>query len=412
MACRTTPKNTNCDRQLPEERLEQRPLSVCMPLGLKLVHDGNTLSVTGNPSVPDGVYNEIVVSNGCINTLRVAPLPTITPAPCTPGAGGSGGGGSFELTLDPSTANLLSWNLSGALLGRVFISSSASVQVSGNGTAATPFTLEATPTEATRTYITPGTASVIPISGQGTLSQPFIISHGTAQSGTFNGMTFDSHGHLTSYTAPEVSGIVSINQGPGVSVTTVSGVATVALPVMLDSQSDYLFGGWAVRTDIHGRMTAVSQNINIDAGTYDPFALAFTLNSTGSVTGLTPIHRFGESDFSGVYQPGRTETSLTFTRAVLGNMRISYKGNLGAATDYGLTASAAGLVSLLSNVPTLTVDGVAATLLAYVAGGQVLGLEALFTSNAAPDTSHTITLTRNQSVAFTDIAILDVTLCR
>ena len=303
----------------------------CMPFGGRLYSRGGCVQFEASATAPaDGVYDRVVVQNGCIAGVEGTQVDVYQPQPCTNApcsCGDSGGSGSGE-DISPSAGNLIYRDGSGALLARLFLGSGDGVSVSGAGTQSDPLVVSASP-QTLRPYVQAGNSGVS-VTGTGVQDDPCIVSHkdGSAGEMLVNGFSFDRYGHLQGYEPPSsagtVNGVLSRN---GVLATTDSstGIVTVELaPAVMDASGTYRLGGFDVTVDGYGRVQQAAQSVEVTPGARYMGAQLVTLTESGSVADVvdtsmdrTVVYHKASTRFTG------TSASIEFDTALVGSFRIS-----------------------------------------------------------------------------------------
>lgn len=334
--CRKTERNNQCG--VVEIGNQQRqvctPFSVCLPFGRSLAFNGECITLEGAPSIPDGEYGIIVVENGCIVDARPNPVFDYTPPPCTPSVPPCGDGESGGVVLQPGICNLLSLDATGRLGAFLSYEAGDGVTITGCGTTSSPLVISAQTGGGDKTYIISGTLDILPLEGEGTIDNPYVISHATTAigPGVYAGFTLDAYGHIIAYTNPEAGAIASIIAGPGVAVEQQGAVATIGLTASPQEPGTWLLGGWALSTDLSGRVVGIERQIATVAGTYDPMYNEIDVNEFGSITSIRPTTRTVDTAFSTFFDGERDITSTQITIRTQGHFRITYRGDLGPAT--------------------------------------------------------------------------------
>lgn len=414
--CRVTNKNTTCVSASSSGSASNstanacESFDTCLPLGARLTYNGECLTYTPSSTpLPDGVYTNanVTLENNCIVNITSGTAPQYQPSPCTPAVtpcdGDTGG-----VVLDPAACNILTTDASGRLRGclNILVDPSSPVNISGQGTADDPLTITWTGTIGDRTYIVSGTSDVLPISGTGTLANPYIISHSESilpGTGPYNGVTYDEYGHAVGYTAPEINGIIGVEGADGITVDVEAGIATVSLTPIEATPGTYLMGGYNVTVDLAGRTIDVVPAISLTPGTYDPLFTIFDVNGLGSIESITPVLRQADINWSKIFTGNREDNTIIITPSYQGELRIHYTGTL-----VGTTTTTDGLAPLPAPYE-MQVNGVGVSAFALVAGGVIIGVESFVPNTYAPG-SHSISLitTDDPATTFTGLGILDV----
>ena len=303
----------------------------CMPFGGRLYSRDGCVQFEASATAPaDGVYDRVVVQDGCIAGVAGQEVASYQPRPCTETpcdcGSGSGGGGSAEISDDP--ANLITEDASG-LLARLYASGSGGISVSGAGTQSSPLRIQAS-AQTARGYVQAGNTGVS-VTGAGTQSSPYAVSHkaGTGPANqTIAGMRFDEYGHLKSYEAPSsagtVNGVVGRN-GVEANTDIASGVVTLDLQETVQKvKGTYRLGGFDVDVDQYGRFQQIDREVSIAAGDRYFGAYLVGLDALGNVTSVTDttqdrtvVYHKASRRFTG------SEASITFTTALVGNFRVT-----------------------------------------------------------------------------------------
>lgn len=333
---------------------------VCLPFGGRLYSRDGCVQYEGSGTAPaDGVYDRLTVQGGCITGVSGQEVASYQPRPCTetPCDCGQGSGSDASVSDDP--ANLITEDLDGSLLAKLFATGTNGITVSGAGTQSNPLRIQGASSTA-RGYVASGNTG-ISVAGSGTQASPYTVSHkaGTGPANqTIAGMRFDEYGHLSSYTAPTsagtVNGIVGKN-GVKSETDTATGIATVELQeIPAAGTGTWRFGGFDATVDDYGRITAVDQMTSITGGERYFGAQLVTLTDSGSIADVvdttadrTVVYHKASTRFTG------SSASVTFTTALVGSFRV--------------TLHAASVTSA-----TVSVDGTAVT--TDVAGGCACAL--------------------------------------
>lgn len=303
----------------------------CMPFGGRLYSRDGCVQFEASGTAPaDGVYDRVVVQDGCIKGVAGQEVASYQPRPCTEMPcdcnSGSGGGGSADVSDDP--ANLITEDASG-LLAKLYASGSGGISVSGAGTQSSPLRIQAS-AQPDRGYVQAGNTG-ISVTGSGTQSSPYEVSHKTGTgpaNQTIAGMRFDEYGHLTSYEAPSsagtVNGVVGRN---GIEATTdiASGVVTLDLQETIQKvKGTYRLGGYDVDVDQYGRFQLVDRAVDIAAGERYFGAYLVGLDDLGNITSVTDttqdrmvVYHKASRRFTG------SEAFITFVTALVGNFRVT-----------------------------------------------------------------------------------------
>lgn len=304
----------------PEPPVEPAPQpcpdwTICLPFGGQLVsHDGCVYAERGNPPA-DGVYGKIIIANGCIAGVEPVEACLENIAPCAgnpvPCDGGTSGG-----CCQPSnaTGNLYALDITGLPLVRCTVRGGSGISVSGDGTTSNPYIISAAAIDVQSVYIT-SENDAITVRGSGSYANPFALIHKEGLQGKVNGMTFDKYGHLIDTGEGSANkGITAIVGGVGIDVQTdnQTGMATVnQAPPVRNKNGTYHIGGWELELDEYNRIFDITREIDIPSATY-PFGIYnVSVNPTGSISYITQSNNGLGENFIFNWQAGGTPTSRT-----------------------------------------------------------------------------------------------------
>jgi hypothetical protein len=306
----------------------------CMPFGGRLYSRDGCVQFEASATAPaDGVYDRVTVQDGCIVGVSGKEVASYQPRPCTetPCDCGSGSGSGSEASISDDSGNLITEDLDGSLLAKLYATGAGGITVSGNGTQSSPLRIQAA-AQTARGYVQAGNDG-ISVSGSGTQSSPYSVSHkaGTGPANqTIAGMRFDEYGHLKSYTAPTgagtVNGVVGRN-GIEATTDTSSGVVTLDLQETVQSvKGTYRLGGYDVDVDKYGRFQQIDREVSIAAGSRYFGAYLVALDALGNITDVTDttqdrtvVYHKASKRFTG------SSASITFTTALVGSFRVSLR---------------------------------------------------------------------------------------
>lgn len=299
MADKCTPRAiSQCEQQLQEateQGVSTTPWSICLPWGGQLYQDETGVhAVAGNPPA-DGVYDRIVVANGCIVGALKSDAPVYVGSPCAPLPGdcaGSGGGGGSDNLCNPSDTpgNLYRCDFSGRPLVTCTIAAGAGTVVTGSGTTTDPYVITASGGGSGGVYLRSDNEA-IKITGGGTRDNPYVFAHKEGFQTTAAGLVFDAYGHCVGESGGSANaGVQGIIGGDGikVDVDNRSGIYTVGLDTPLNSKpGDYLLGGYNVTLDQYNRISDIQRSIDLgEAQTFTCGDKTVTVNGLGSIIGI------------------------------------------------------------------------------------------------------------------------------
>lgn len=299
MADKCTPRVVSqCEQQLQEAAehgIANTPWSICLPWGGQLYQDESGVhAVQGNPPA-DGVYDRIVVADGCIVNALKSDAPVYVGSPCAPlpgdcgGSGGSGGAGNLCNPSD-TPGNLYRCDFSGRPLVTCAIVAGAGAVVTGSGTTADPYVITAGGGGSGGVYLRSDNEA-IRITGAGTRDDPYVFAHKEGFQTTAAGLVFDAYGHCVGESGGSANaGVQGIIGGDGIKVDADnrSGIYTVGLADPLNNKAgDYLFGGYNVTLDQYNRIYDIQQGIDLGGPqTITCGGKNITVNALGSITAI------------------------------------------------------------------------------------------------------------------------------
>lgn len=253
--------------------------NVCLPWGGRIWSDGNGVHANGGIAPPDGVYDKVVIADGCLVGVESGDVAIYQGAPCASQPAGCEASAVSILANAPAS-------YAGVMISDVFIEAGANVEVRGGGTEQDPYVISAD----TGIYVMSENYAIA-VSGKGTRQDPVIVKHKLGHAATINGMTFDAFGHLTDANDSPTAGakgVVGIIPDYGIKVTPdpATGIVKVGVqpppnPVKLTAQ----LGAYSTDIDEIGRVAAIKQTINLEAATLTCGATDIGVSPTGSITG-------------------------------------------------------------------------------------------------------------------------------
>lgn len=319
----------------------------CMPFGGRLYSRGGCVQFEASSTAPaDGVYDRVVVQDGCIRGVAGQEVASYQPRPCTETPCDCGHGSGAEVSVSDDPANLITEDVTGSLLAKLFISGTGGVSVSGNGTQSSPLVVSSAAQEA-HGFVSAGNDGVA-VSGSGSRGDPYEVFHkaGTGPANqTIAGMRFDEYGHLKSYEAPSgagtVNGVVGRN-GVKTETDTATGIATIELQEIPEAGTGtWRFGGFDATVDGYGRVTSVEQEVSVPAGERYFGAQLVTLTDSGSIADVVDT----TADRLVVYHKASTRftgssVSITFSTALVGSFRITLRAASVASASFSVDGTA------------------------------------------------------------------------
>lgn len=387
--------NKNCENEVlvGSETVSDcnAPFNICLPFGGSLSLDGTCLKYTPPTEVPeDGEYNGFVVKGGCIQGVVPPTSPLYTSNTCAPVPNPCDcEGGTSSITPSTLDGNMLTLDAMDRPLVQLHYEAGDGISITGKGTTTSPLVISYSPTGTSG--IISGTPAVLTVEQE---DDNTVISHveSKATVRTINGMTFDSFGHLYSYTEPEgKTQYLTSNDLVGSNNVTItkdstSGMLTFDLNDTTVNAGTYMFGGYNATISKKGIVSALDRVITFTAGDYDLGDYRVTFNAYGSATAIAAI------DYSGVVRHSVTK------RVVAGTATVEFSFTLAEST--GLRVS---IKSQAVPLCTVSIDG-------NIYSGDKIGdaMYEVVTNATFADGSHTVIIT--PASAFTGAAVIDVVL--
>lgn len=278
--------------QEPQVKSGCPDFSLCLPWGGRLWQENGCLKAQPGTPPPDGIYDRIIIADGCIVGLEKADVALYVPPSCTevPAAcASSSSEGASSCEASPLAGNLYTCDASGRPLVRCSIKGGNGIIVSGRGTVSDPYNIRADISAETLRVVAGNNG--VTVTGTGSAADALVISHkGGGLNTTVNGMRFDQYGHLVEYTEPTTSsGVNGIVPGDGIDVQVDNkvGIATISLSKPANVRNGiYQCGGYDVQLDLKNRIFNLTQRINIPAQTYAFGPYDVELNKLGSVVAI------------------------------------------------------------------------------------------------------------------------------
>lgn len=282
--------------QEPQVKSGCPDFSLCLPWGGRLWQENGCLKAQPGTPPPDGIYDRIIIADGCIVGLEKADVALYVPPSCTevPAACASSSEGASSCEASPLAGNLYTCDASGRPLVRCSIKGGDGIIVSGRGTVSDPYHIRADISAETLRVVAGNNG--VTVTGTGSAADALVISHkGGGLNTTVNGMRFDQYGHLVEYTEPTTSGTVNaLVPGDGIDVSTdnKTGIATVSLSKPANAlEGIYQLGGYDIQLDLKNRIFNLTQRINVQAQTYAFGPFNVELNELGSVVAIEDTQR-------------------------------------------------------------------------------------------------------------------------
>lgn len=424
-ACRKTLLHTDCAGGILENQhaTVYDPFEVCLPFGRKIVYDGQGLRLEGSVTLRDGNYGVITVTDGCIVDASEQPVCEYTAQPCTPAASPCGNNGtSSGIELQPGADNLMNLDASGRVAATLnYTTHTEGLTILGTGTVVSPLVIDYVPPKAEKVYIRSISINAISVSGDGTGTDPYEISHADSKlkSGDYGEFTIDSCGHIIGYSQQDAS-ITRIQASDGIVANKTGTAYSIGLS-RYGSDGMYNLGGFALDIDGNGRVSSVTKTISlpvdreVGALILDPSKNNLAFNESGSLISYVAKTERASDVFSELLHPGRTSSSITIQTTKEAYLKITYAGWLPSADPNSqVTTSDAktrGYYDLPNNY-SITVNGRKVTALAKYSKEDegivevVAVTEALY---AATELAIALVCTDND-FAFSDGAVISVEL--
>jgi hypothetical protein len=278
--------------QEPQVKSGCPDFSLCLPWGGRLWQENGCLKAQPGTPPPDGIYDRIIIADGCIVGLEKADVALYVPPSCTevPAAcASSSEGAASSCEASPLAGNLYTCDASGRPLVRCSIKGGDGIIVSGRGTVSDPYRIKADISAETLRVVAGNNG--VTVTGTGSAADALVISHKSGGlNTTVNGMRFDQYGHLVEYTEPTTSsGVNGIVPGDGIDVQVDNkvGIATISLSKPANVRNGiYQCGGYDVQLDLKNRIFNLTQRIDIPAQTYAFGPYDVELNNLGSVVAI------------------------------------------------------------------------------------------------------------------------------
>ena len=277
--------------QEPQVKSGCPDFSLCLPWGGRLWQENGCLKAQPGTPPPDGIYDRIIIADGCIVGLEKADVALYVPPSCTevPADCASYSEGVSLCEASPLAGNLYTCDASGRPLVRCSIKGGDGIIVSGRGTVSDPYHIRADISAETLRVVAGNNG--VTVTGTGSAADALVISHKSGGlNTTVNGMRFDQYGHLVEYTEPTTSsGVNGIVPGDGIDVQVDNkvGIATISLSKPANVRNGiYQCGGYDVQLDLKNRIFNLTQRINIPAQTYAFGPYDVELNKLGSVVAI------------------------------------------------------------------------------------------------------------------------------
>ena len=334
--CRKTIKKTSCDSDIENQSApEYKPFTVCLPFGASLEWDGQGLIFheSDNP-ISDGVYGTVTVQGNCISSAGAEPVCEYTPAPCAPAAGpcsGTGSGGAGVI-ISPSSDNLTYLDASNRLKTTLFYRAGKNISMSGSGTKSDPLVVACVAdsgSDGTGTFTLTAGNSGVKLTGNGTGSSPYIISHAKTDGigGMYGPFDVDEYGHIVGYNESNVQ-LLAVMGATDIEVVTNGGIATVSLTDQGVSGS-YTSGGYELEFDNYGILRGAKQVISLavnENDVYDMRDYGLSFNQYGSVVGITPLKHNTTVGAAWADDISSSSDSITVTVPDSGKLIVQYDG--------------------------------------------------------------------------------------
>lgn len=309
--------------------------SMCLPFGGRMYSREGCVHVEKGTPPADGVYDRVVIQNGCIVSLEGKQLPIYNPPTCAPEpCSCSDSGGSGSVSVSSQAGNLTREDATGALLTTLNAQAGYGIALQGTGTQRDPLIISANLDPSESFSISAGNSGVI-VSGTGTREDPVKISHiEEGYEGYINGMSFDRYGHLTGYTAPSMVSTVNGVIGQGhikADLATSTGVVTLNIAdPMYNRAGEYRLGGFDLTLDDKNFITNITQKITVTPGERYLGVQRVTLTESGTLTEIvdTSASEILVYDHASKRFPSGTKSDayiITFDLARIGSFRIRYR---------------------------------------------------------------------------------------
>lgn len=270
----------------------------CLPWGGSLAQNSGGCVEYTSPrlrDIPeDGVYDKIIIADGCIIGVEKAGIPVYQASPCAPVPTDCEGGDGGGLNPSPMGCNILRVDGNGRPYVCISIQGEDGIGVSGTGTPEDPIIVTGSGAGGgERVYVQAGNDG-ISVTGDGPRDNPYRVSHKETSSGiqTAMGLSIDRYGHIVGFTDDGNKGLQAILPGEGIVVENdpKKGTATVALaPVAGITPGEHHVANWIITVDDYGRVVSLRREWTVQPHTFRVDCVDYTVNEDGLISNIRDL---------------------------------------------------------------------------------------------------------------------------
>lgn len=317
----------------------------CLPWGGSLAQNSGGCVEYTSPrlvDIPeDGIYDKIIIADGCIVGVEKAGIPVYQASPCAPVPTDCEGGDGGGINPSPMGCNILRVDANGRPYVCVSIQGENGIDVSGTGTPEDPIIITGNGGGGgERVYVQAGNDG-ISVTGDGPRANPYRVSHKESAAGiqTAMGLSIDRYGHIVGYTDDGNKGLQAILPGEGINVENdpQKGTVTVSLaPVIGITPGEHRVANWVITVDEYGRVTSLRKEWTVTPHTFRVDCVDYTVNQDGLISSIRDLPE-SECMVGGGYEVLRSHLIRSITAASWGSS--DYTGNGNTPTDNAEVAS-------------------------------------------------------------------------
>lgn len=270
----------------------------CLPWGGSLAQNSGGCVEYTSPrlvDIPeDGIYDKIIIADGCIVGVEKAGIPVYQASPCAPVPTDCEGGDGGGINPSPMGCNILRVDANGRPYVCVSIQGENGIDVSGTGTPEDPIIITGNGGGGgERVYVQAGNDG-ISVTGDGPRANPYRVSHKESAAGiqTAMGLSIDRYGHIVGYTDDGNKGLQAILPGEGINVENdpQKGTATVSLaPVIGITPGEHRVANWVITVDEYGRVTSLRKEWTVTPHTFRVDCVDYTVNQDGLISSIRDL---------------------------------------------------------------------------------------------------------------------------
>lgn len=271
----------------------------CLPWGGSLAQNsGGCVEYTApHPTeVPeDGIYDKVIIVDGCIVGVEKAGIPVYQASPCAPVPTDCEGGDGTEINPSTMGCNILRVDASGRPYVCISIQGQNGIDVSGTGTPEDPIIVAGVGGGGDGNGYVKACNDGIKVSGNGSREDPWCIAHKEVPNGgtTAGGLSIDRYGHIIG----EVpvgggEGIQSIIPGDGIHVENRpdKGTTTIGLEAVAGLQPGaHIVDNWSITVDDYGRVIDMHKIWTVTPHTFRVNCVDYTVNEDGVISNIQEV---------------------------------------------------------------------------------------------------------------------------